>query len=258
VTVRYAIYFSPEAGSPLARLGAAWLGRDCATGADLPQPAVTGFSLARIAEITASARHYGFHATLKPPFALADGRTAEELDRLLDDFAGRRAPIHGLRLAVGVLDGFAALMPTRESAELQRLAADCVRIFDSFRLPPTEEDLRQRRSAGLSAIQESLLRRWGYPYVMEAFRFHMTLTGRLPQEDLETLVPTLRRRFDPASESVAIDAIGLFRQESRDRPFRLVRRYPLSGNARSATTKESTERSSGPSLTMVRTSLPST
>ncbi len=246
MTARFAIYFSPDGGSPLARVGAAWLGRDCATGEEPRHPAVPGFPPARIAEITAPARHYGFHATLKPPFALAEGRTADELDRLLDDFARRRAPVGGLTLAVRVLDGFLALMPTRESAELQGLAADCVRVFDSFRASASDEELRQRRSAGLSALEESLLQCWGYPYVMEGFRFHMTLTGRLPPEERERLAPVLSRMFDPViGPSFAIDAVGLFRQESRDRPFRLVRRYPLSGSALGAATKQE----SGPPVT---------
>ena len=259
MTARYALYFAPDDGTPLARLGAAWIGRNCATGAALAQPDVNGFSAARIEAITSSARHYGFHATLKPPFEMADGRTADELDRLLDDFGRRRAPIGGLTPSVGVLDGFVALLLQQEHAELSALAADCVRVFDAFRLPPSDDELRRRRAGGLSAAEDALLRRWGYPYVMEAFRFHMTLTGRLPQEERDALVPVLRRMFRPALRpGFTLDAIGLFRQESREQPFRLLRRYPLSGSARSTATKDSTERASGPSLTSVKTSLPST
>ena len=70
MSARLGLYWAPELDDPLHALGSAWLGRDAETGATLPQPAVPGLDLA---EITAEARGYGFHATLKPPFALAPG-----------------------------------------------------------------------------------------------------------------------------------------------------------------------------------------
>lgn len=258
-TARHAIYFSPERGSLLGSLGAAWLGRDCVTGAKTARPGLVGISPSRAAEITASAGHYGFHATLKPPFVLAEGRTRAELDRELARFAERRAPITGLGLQVGVLGGFLALLLTEYSGVVHALAASCVREFDSFRVAPSKEELCRRRSGRLSAREDALLRRWGYPYVMESFRFHMTLTSRLQEEERNRLLPVLQQMFGPAIElGFTIDAVSLFYQESRDEPFHLVRRYPFSGSARSAATKEDTERSSGPSLTIVKTSLPST
>ena len=259
MTARYAIYFSPSHESVLAGFGATWLGRDCMTGRDLEQPRVDGLPQARIAEITASARHYGFHATLKPPFAMAESRTLAQLDRRLALFAQDQAPLTGLGLKVGTLDGFIALLLTEDSTRVRNLAAACVRDFDGFRLAPSEEELRRRRAAPLSAWEDALLRRWGYPYVMEAFRFHMTLTSRLQPEEHDRLLPVLRRMFGPvANANFTIDAVSLFYQQSRDRPFRQVQRYPFAGSARSIATNEATDRASGPSLTSVRTSSPST
>jgi len=40
-------------------------------------------------------------------------------------------------------------------------------------------ELPCRRQAVLSPAQDALLVRWGYPYVMEYFRFHCSLTGSL-------------------------------------------------------------------------------
>src|SRR5271163_1509402 len=77
---RYAIYFAPDPGSALARVGAEWLGYDVAAGASVPQPQISGISSVRLYEITEEPRRYGFHATLKPPFALAEGTAAGELD----------------------------------------------------------------------------------------------------------------------------------------------------------------------------------
>ena len=260
MTARYAIYFSPGPDTPLARFGAAWLGGGDTTADAIEQPPVDGFARSRIAEITESARHYGFHATLKPPFVLAEGRTGAELDWRLGAFAQGHAPIAGLELVVGTLDGFIALLLTADSTELRNLAAACVRDFDDFRRPPPAEELMRRRQAPLGALEDALLLRWGYPYVMEAFRFHMTLTSRLPQDERDRILPLLGRMFGPVAETCCtIDAVSLFYQGGSDRPFRLLRRYPLgAGSARSIATKDATDRASGPSLTRVRTSPPST
>jgi putative phosphonate metabolism protein len=260
VTGRYALYFAPVSESALSHTGSVWLGRDSATGGALQQPTVPGFSKTRIQEITQSARHYGFHATLKPPFALAGGHTADELDDQLAAFARRCAPITGLGLKVGALDGFIALVLSEESSEVRNLAAHCVREFDAFRLPPGEDEMNRRRKAGLSELEEALLRRWGYPYVMEAFRFHMTLTGRLPDTERDAIKPALQKLFGPVvTTSISIDGISLFHQEDRAAPFRLVRRYPFGSDAmRRISTNVSTDRSSEPSLTSVKTSPPST
>ena len=51
-----------------------------------------------------------------------------------------------------------------------------------FARPPGAAELERRRKAGLSAAQEKMLLRWGYPYVLDEFRFHLTLTGRLQPE----------------------------------------------------------------------------
>jgi putative phosphonate metabolism protein len=260
VTARYAIYFSPAPDSLLAPLGIGWLGRDDTAVGTHGQRQVDGIADARLAEITESARHYGFHATLKPPFALAEGRTAVELEEALAEFAQRQAPITGLKLRTGTLDGFVALLLTADSTAVRNLAAACVRDFDSFRRPPSEAEIARRRRAQLSELEDALLLRWGYPYVMEAFRFHMTLTSRLPEDERARLLPLLSQLFAPATEAgFAIDAASLFHQEAGDRPFRLLRRYPFdAGKARSMATKDPTDRASGPSLTRVRTSPPST
>jgi 2'-5' RNA ligase len=255
VTARYAIYFSPAPNGALARFGAAWLDGDPAT-----RPAIEGLSASRALEITETARHYGFHATLKAPFALADGQTEAALDRALAAFAQRHAPVAGLGLTVGALDGFLALLLTADSTGVRNLAAASVRELDAFRQPPSEAELRRRRQAPLSTLEDALLRRWGYPYVMEAFRFHMTLTSRLPDDERQRLLPALCRMAEPVTDAAfTVDAVSLFQQEDRDSAFRMLRRYPLDpGKARNMATKDATDCASGPSLTSVRTSPPST
>lgn len=227
---RYAVYYAPAPGSPLAEFGADWLGRDCATGAERPLPTVPGLSAERFAEITESARSYGFHATLKPPFHLKHGRTPDELADAVAAFAATRRPAD-VRLGLRSLGGFLALMMTPADHRVAALAADVVRELDGFRALPSDAELARRRKGGLSAQQEELLQRWGYPYVMGEFRFHMTLTSRLPDgPEREAIVAALEPRAAAVTgEPVAIDAVALFRQDARGGPFVMTGRFPFGG-----------------------------
>ena len=227
---RCAIYFVPLAGSPLACFGAAWLGYDVANGTEPPQPRLPEITSERLWNITAEPRRYGFHATLKPPFALAAGATAEELAEAVGRLARGIEVFMAAPLRLARIGGFWALVPSAPCPALDALAAICVSELDAYRAPPSEAELARRRAAGLSPAQDALLARWGYPYVMEAFRFHMTLTGRLDAEEsarveraLTPLVGKLCR------EPLPIDAVALLRQERPNARFHLVQRYPLAG-----------------------------
>ena len=188
MTERYAIYFDASDTEDLRRLGETWLGRDSATNETLTQPCVAGFSASRLRKITETARHYGFHATLKPPFELVRGRSADDLTAAIDAFVQRLEGIADVGLRVGSLDGFMALLLVRETPAVRNLADACVRAFDAFRNPPGEAELERRRKAPLSDRQDMLLERWGYPYVLDQFRYHMTLTRRLGDDEVERVL----------------------------------------------------------------------
>jgi putative phosphonate metabolism protein len=220
---RYAIYFAPAPGSALDALGRRWLGRDAESGQPVAQPDVPG-----IAELTAEARHYGFHATLKPPFSLANGASEAMLLAALADFTPTRRKVVAPPPKLAAISGFLALVPSAPAEELHRLADLCVSRFDRFRLPPDEAELAKRRKARLTPEQDALLLRWGYPYVFEEFRFHMTLTRRLKPEERPAIEAALAPLVAPAIGSpLLIDALSLFVQAGRASPFRLVRRFPL-------------------------------
>jgi putative phosphonate metabolism protein len=222
---RYAIYFSPTRRSALGRFGHAWLGCDAGASASRQVP---GISPERLAEITAEPRVYGFHATLKAPFALAAGQSAVALDRALAAFAAVRPSLLAPVLHLTRLDGFWALTFAEPSAAANRLAADCVARFDRFRAPPSREEFKRRRRAGLSRSQEALLRRWGYPYVFHEFRFHMTLTARIAGAEAALIGAHLASVVGPlCCRPLRVDALALFHQLAPGARFRLVRRYPL-------------------------------
>jgi putative phosphonate metabolism protein len=219
---RYAIYFVPGPETPLYQAGAALLGYDVYSGKPLPFPG--GLALGRDDwfALTSEPRVYGFHATLKAPFRLAPGCTAEELAAHLQAFAAVREPV-AIMPAVRTIGRFAALIPAEPSAALDRLAADCVRAFDGFRAPLDDGERRKRLAAPLSARHRENLENWGYPYVFEDFRFHMTLTGQMAQASQEAVLACLRQSLGAIEgRPFAIDRVALLCQPDGNAPFRLV------------------------------------
>jgi putative phosphonate metabolism protein len=226
---RYAIYYTPQPGSALDRFGAELLGCDATTGEDLSFPEGILQLAPDWRELTRDPRKYGFHATLKAPLALAPGKTEAELLAACAAFARTPRPVPVIKPVVGSISGFIAVVPAEPSAELERLAADCVSEFDSFRAPLTAADRARRNPSMLTPRQREYLDRWGYPYVMEDFRFHMTLTGRLTIERHEPVLTMLKDRFYALGlKTLAIEGIALFRQDDADSRFRIMGTYALS------------------------------
>lgn len=218
---RYAIYFVPERDSWLERLGSALLGRDIYTGTFLPQPTLCGVALDELFPLTRDASQYGLHATLKSPFFLKPGVTEQELVQAAERFTRTRRPLPLPSLAVDRIGSFFALtMHPQNEAEaddaesVSRMAREAVSFFDQFRAPPSEEELNRRRKKGLTPRQEKYLLRWGYPYVFEEFRFHITLTDEVREPSLAAALETgLQRYMAPAFEENWIEAIFICRND---------------------------------------------
>jgi putative phosphonate metabolism protein len=226
---RYAIYYAAAPGSALDRFGASLLGYDAYAGRELPFPNDMPTDWR---DLTQDPRKYGFHATLKAPMTLAAGRLEAQLIAACELFADAARPVPLIRPVVDSISGFIAVIPNEPSAELERLAADCTRAFDFFRAPLTPEDRARRNPAKLTPRQCEYLDRWGYPYVMEEFRFHMTLTGRLPAERRDDVVAMLRDRFAAIDlATLEIDRIALFRQDDAASRFRIIGHWPLRASA---------------------------
>jgi putative phosphonate metabolism protein len=223
--MRVALYYAPALDDPLWSLGARWLGRDPETNAPMTQPDLSG-----IVEITAEAASYGFHATLKPPMRLREGTSWDDVVTATEDIASTLPPFDLPRLEVADLQGFLALRDAEPSAALQVLSDSCVRGLDHLRASPTEEELARRRKANLSAEHEAMLVRWGYPYVLESWFFHMTLTRRLSLAELAIFRPAAEAMFaDTLRAPRRVVDICLFAQPSNGAPFTLAERLPLRG-----------------------------
>lgn len=227
--MRYAIYFAPPAATRLWQAGCEWLGRDPLHLRALAQPRVAGVDSRTVSALTRRPRRYGFHATLKPPFKLVAGETREGLSAALSGFARTRHAFRLPQLQIGNLGGFIALRAPQPCRELDVLAAECVSKFDRFRQQPTRAELA-RRCRGLDARQRELLAQWGYPYVMDQWRFHMTLTDRIPETHGGTLAEFLSRWFEPAlREPLWMTDLCLFIEERAGDQLRLDARFPMTG-----------------------------
>lgn len=219
---RYAIYYLPD-DEVLADFGADWLGWDIRRAVARPQPEIPG-----IADVTLAPRKYGFHATLKPPFRLIDGAGPQDLAAAVEQLAVAISPAKTEGLALKLLGRFFALTPVGDSSELGHVAAACVTRLDAYRAPASETELMRRRQADLSARQEALLQQWGYPYVLDEFRFHLTLTGKVAATELDRIRNHIELHLPTLSEPFVLSSICLC-GERPDGQFELIQRYDLRG-----------------------------
>ena len=222
---RIALYYAPETDDPLHQCASAWLGRDAVSGAEVPQPAIAGVD---IAEVTADARGYGFHATLKPPF-----RVQGDIQAALataGKFAARTAPFTLPPLQITDLDGFLALRESAPCPALHALADGAVTALDAHRAPATEAEIARRKPEKLSPRQREYLAAWGYPYVFAEWRFHMTLTRRLTPAEKAIILPAVTEALGdaPAIARMVTD-ICIFAQAAPGAPFTILERLKLRG-----------------------------
>jgi len=223
--MRVALYWAPPVGDSLSVAGNSWLGRDPEHGTTLPQPAVPG-----LAEATAEARIYGFHATLRPPMRLSTGW--DDFMATAKTLAARQKPFDLPRLAVADLAGFLALRETLPCPALHDLADACVRETNPHRLAASPAELARRRRTGLGASEEANLLHWGYPYVMESWHFHLTLSRRLTAAEMAVLRPQAEAHF-MASLAIPrrVTEIAVFTQriDNAPAPFLIAERLRLGG-----------------------------
>ena len=227
---RYAIYAVPDPASPLFLRASRWLGWDsvAAAAAQFPQrhepdnPGSLDIEL-----ITRTPRKYGFHGTLKPPMRLAEGHDEAMLIAKAGKLASTLAPVTIPSLEIAAMGRFLALVPAEPNAGLAALAGSVVTGLDELRRPADDTETETRRAAGLSARQEELLREWGYPYVLDEFRFHMTLSGRQDPDEVPMVQAMLAQWIGPfVAEPLVIERLAIM-GEAKDGRFRLINWLPL-------------------------------
>jgi hypothetical protein len=195
VSARYALYWCPDPASDLWRWACRWLGRDPLSGVEY-----AGDPARR--PLVEEPQRYGFHATLKPPFRMRPDKDPAGFMAAVEAFAMAREPFVAPPLELAQLGGFLAL--------------------------PDPPELARRRARGLDPIEEANLRAWGYPYVLDRFRFHLTLTGHLADSrQVKAQLAADTAAF--CKEPLKVDALAVFEQPAEGEPFRLTARFPFRG-----------------------------
>lgn len=228
-SARYAVYYVPSAESSIAKFGREWLGVDIETGTPHAQTAIPGLSSQRQESLTSSPRFYGFHGTLKPPFKLADNASLENLLIATRLFAKSVSPIELPPLELAYIGKFLALSPIAASFELELMAGGCVRALEGYRKHRTEKELAAYRQSKLTVHQEQMLEHWGYPYVLEEYRFHMTLTDRIDDEmERDVVIKAAEERTkDFLGQPLPVSEVVVCTQPERDTFMRVVERIPF-------------------------------
>jgi putative phosphonate metabolism protein len=224
---RFALYYAPPRDTAWWQAGCAWLGRDPETGATLAPPSVAGLDRP-LAALTVAPQRYGWHATLVPPLRLAPGVTP---DALLDAALAWAAACRPFAVPVeaATISRFVAVRPADAAGDtaLRELAADALRALAPLRAPPPAADLARRLETPLTQRQRELLAQWGYPYVFEEFRFHMTLSDSLDDaHERDLLVDAWNARMQP-SGALPVDGAAIYVEPEPGAPFVLWRRVPF-------------------------------
>ncbi len=224
---RYAVYFAPNPGTLAWLAGSHWLGRCAALLQPMQQLDIHGVAREELKRLTAAPRRYGWHATLKAPFALAPGVDWLTLHHAVQSLADSLQPFSMPPMQVERIDDFMALVPVAThpaNARIQAAAAACVTQLQPLAAPLSDGDLARRRAAGLTPGQDALLQQWGYPFVLEEFRFHMSLTGSLAGSDDETveLVQDAADQFFADLPPLRFNSLALFAEPTPGADFVLL------------------------------------
>lgn len=225
---RYAIYFTPDATTECAAIWSAWLDNpgEVLTRCNLWDEAITSqpdLCQIDLATVTAQARVYGLHATLKAPFRLKQGLGYADLLSASTAIAQRFTSFALPSLEPHWIDSFLALRPAGPCAQIDAIAAACVRELDWLRAPLRPQERARRLQLPLSERQLSLFSEWGYPFVLDEFRFHLTLcdgVANLSESDrqwLERKIRQIHRRCE--HDWPAFDALSIFEQTQANSPF---------------------------------------
>ena len=216
---RYAIYYIPDL--PLFQIGSDWLGWNSITGQEI-------LLSADHRRITDRPRKYGFHATVKSPFALASHSTQGDLQDAFQAFCAAVPPATGGTLKISRLGRFLAMTQDVQSNAVTELAASTVSHFDKFRAPLSDKDIEKRRQRRLTPQQDELLLRWGYPYVMQEFKFHMTLTGSLAANEIDAIEQRANTRFQEfIGQPLSIASLALLGEDRDSGHFHVVDKLSL-------------------------------
>ena len=112
---------------------------------------------------------------------------------------------------------------------MQNLASNLVENLDHFRAPLHQKEIDKRRMSTLTSSEDENLLNWGYPYVFNDFRFHITLTEKIQYgSDRESMVRAASSHFsEDLDRATKVNSISLFVQESSEADFLQIQQFAL-------------------------------
>ncbi len=223
---RYGLYFTPAERTDLTARAASWLGYDAWQQHRVPQ--ADGFAECHLERITQAPRVYGFHATLKAPFYLADGKSERSLLDAVSRFSEQTKGTRIAHLDLRWIGPFLALVPRKQDEPLPCLAGQITETFEPFRAPLSPQDMKRRLQSPLTPRQVRALLTQGYPYLGDDFHFHMTLTGPVETGLRPAVEEAASRHFaDHLGRELAVDRLAIFKQPEAGTPFSVLTSFHL-------------------------------
>ncbi|MCY4302093.1 MAG: DUF1045 domain-containing protein [Aestuariivita sp.] len=225
-TQRYAVFFVPETTDRWANFCTSWLGWDSVTGNSVSHPEISMVGCT-ISALTDVPRRYGLHATLKPPFRLAPEKSERTLEQAIAELTGTLAPICLDSLEITRLNRMLMLTAVGFPSTINHLSARLVMELDCHRAALTDLEFSRHKPDVLTPAQTRNLNEWGYPYVLDEYRFHITLTSKLPRDELSHTELILAKELKPKlPRPIHINNISLMREDDNGY-FHLLKRFPL-------------------------------
>lgn len=227
---RIALYYAPPANSAWWRAGCEWLGRDPENARVFHPPAAPELAALGldVRGLTRAPRRYGWHATLVAPFRCAEGATPLDVLAAAREWASRIEPF-SMAVAPAEMGRFVALRPssTHDDQAVRDIAASALHALRSLRAMPSEAERERRIVEGMSAQQIVMLREWGYPYVLDEYRFHMTLSDSLDDARARQAIASHWTERVETLGALPRHGAALFAEPQPGAPFMLWQRLPF-------------------------------
>ena len=183
---RYAIYYAPPKESSLEEFGRYWFGWDPLNAKLINNKHrinyLNRFGIKNLINIDKNVlipKKYGFHGTLIPPFKLNKNYSTNTLFKKTEEIAKKFKKFKFYKFKLKKINNFYAFVQNKKNNNINKLSNRLVRELFKFRSPLTKKEIDRRNPSKLSKLQLNILYKWGYPYLMSEFNFHMTLASEV-------------------------------------------------------------------------------
>ena len=222
---RYAIYYVPSENSELDLFGKCWLGWDPYKGVETTKSDLSKLpSFKKFSSLVLTPKQYGFHGTIKAPFKLKNEYTYNDLENKVREISKQIHSFYFDQLIIKKLGNFIGLIPTN-NLKINAVSNKFVEELDYLRDELSESEIKKRKPHKLTSNQKQMLFKWGYPYVFDEFKFHLTLTSKLNVVEIDEVFRSLQNILKQVNlNKISFNNICIFGQKN-DEKFYFVKRF---------------------------------